>query len=73
MPEHLTKRLKKILAIAGKIEKFQFEQIQKVEQTGLKLEEKFIITKIIADQGIDTSKEKPFAVLKAKVCEKTNR
>ena len=63
----MTKRLKKILLIAIKIEKYEFERVQKPEQTGLKLDEKFLITKIMADIGIDTTKEKPYATLKTKI------
>ena len=59
--------------IAIKIEKFEFERVSRPEMTGLKLDEKFLITKIIADIGIDTTKEKPYANLKAKIHEKTQR
>jgi hypothetical protein len=70
IPEHLTKRLKKMLLIASKIEKFDFEKVGLPERTGIKLEEKFLITNYLTDIGLDTTKDKPYALIKMKISEK---
>ena len=59
-PEHLTKRLKKLLSIAMRCEKFDFEKVSVPEKTGLNFAEKTQITKILADVGIDTTKDRPY-------------
>ena len=56
LPEHMTKRLKKILLIAAKIDKFDFEKVILPERTGIKLDEKFLITNFLTDKGLDSSK-----------------
>lgn len=60
-PEFLTKRLKKMLLIAAKIDKFDFEKVGLPERTGIKLDEKFLITNLLTDIGLDTSKDRPYA------------
>lgn len=69
-PEHLTKRLKKLLSIALRVDRFDFEKVSIPEKTGLNLQEKTQITKILADVGIDCSKDRPMTILKTKVSEK---
>ena len=71
LPEYMTKRLKKVLLIAAKIDKFNFEKVILPERTGIKLDEKFLITNYLTDIGLDTSKEKPYGIIKHKVSEKT--
>ena len=41
--------------LADRIDKIDFEIIQKPEKTGLKLNEKLAATKILADMGLDCS------------------
>lgn len=69
-PEHLTKRLKKLLSIAMRVESFNFEKVSTPEKTGLNLSEKTQVTKILTDIGIDISLERPMQALRTKVQEK---
>jgi hypothetical protein len=59
-----------MLLIAAKIEKFNFEKVGLPERTGIKLEEKFLITNYLTDVGLDTTKDKPYALIKIKISEK---
>ena len=72
-PESLTRRLKKLLSIAMRYDRFNFEKISVPEKTGLNFAEKTQITKILADLGIDSAKERPYQVIKIKVQEKLNK
>ena len=71
LPEHMTKRLKKILLLAMKIEKFDFEKVGLPEKTGIKADEKFAITNYLTEYGLDLTKDKPYAIIKMKLGEKT--
>jgi len=48
-PEYITKRLKKIIYPAVRIEYFDFENVQNAERTGLKLDEKQLLIKLLVD------------------------
>lgn len=60
-----------MLLIAAKIDKFDFEKVGLPERTGIKLEEKFLITNYLTDIGLDLSKDKPYAIIKHKISEKS--
>ena len=72
-PEHLTKRLKKLLTIAARVSSFDFERVSKPEPTGINFEEKTQLTKLIADMGIDWSSDRPFLQLRLKIGEKLGK
>ena len=67
-PEHLTKRLKKLLTIALRCDRFEFEKVSIPDKTGINFQEKTFLTKIIADCGDEGAK-----IIRTKLTEKLGK